>query len=257
MKRLFNILITLLITSACSTKTTYAPVRDAHQYEGKTPSHHTVMKGDTLYSIAWRYNLDYRRLARANGIDKNYRIFPGQKIKLSFKKQLKTAPVIKKSNQKPPVKKTPAPKPKISRSKKETSKPVKKPLPVAQVKQGKWLWPSKGKVTNTFWSNNGLHKGVDIQGKLGEPVLAAAAGRVVYAGEGLRGYGKLVILKHNEKFLSAYAHNKRLLVKEGDVVNKGNKIAVMGSSGTDRVKLHFQIRYDGKPVDPLKYLPSK
>ena len=102
-----------------------------------------------------------------------------------------------------------------------------------------------------------MNKGIDLGGKLGEPVLAAAAGQVVYSGSGLRGYSKLLIVKHNETFLSAYAHNDRLLVKEGDFVKVGQRIADMGSSGTDRVKLHFEIRRDGTPVDPIKFLPRR
>ena len=120
-----------------------------------------------------------------------------------------------------------------------------------------WRWPTRGIILSSFQGNDGFNKGIDLGGKLGEPVLAAAAGQVVYAGSGLRGYGKLLIIKHNETFLSAYAHNERLRVKEGDLVKVGQVIADMGSSGTDRVKLHFEIRRDGTPVDPLKYLPRR
>ena len=108
-----------------------------------------------------------------------------------------------------------------------------------------------------FQGDSGLNKGIDLGGKLGEPVLAAASGRVVYAGSGLSGYGKLLIIKHSEIFLSAYAHNNELLVKEGDFIKGGQRIADMGSSGTDRVKLHFEIRSEGSPVDPLNYLPKR
>jgi lipoprotein NlpD len=108
-----------------------------------------------------------------------------------------------------------------------------------------------------FQGNAGHNKGIDIAGNLGQPVFAAASGQVVYSGTGLRGYGKLLIIKHNDTFLSAYAHNNNLLVKEGDMVKAGQKIADMGSSGTDRVKLHFEIRREGTPVDPMKYLPKR
>jgi lipoprotein NlpD len=120
-----------------------------------------------------------------------------------------------------------------------------------------WQWPASGKVSGLFQGESGLNKGIDLDGKLGEPVLAAASGRVVYAGSGLNGYGKLLIIKHNDTFLSAYAHNNQLSVKEGDVVKAGQRIADMGSSGTDSVKLHFEIRSGGSPVDPLKYLPKR
>ncbi|MEC8428765.1 MAG: peptidoglycan DD-metalloendopeptidase family protein, partial [Pseudomonadota bacterium] len=121
----------------------------------------------------------------------------------------------------------------------------------------KWRWPAKGKVIATFSSRNPLNKGVDIAGKLGESVVAAGSGVVVYAGSGVRGYGKLMIIKHSETFLSAYAHNRKLLVKEGQSVKAGQKIAEMGSSGTDRNKLHFEIRKEGKPVNPMGYLPKR
>lgn len=118
-----------------------------------------------------------------------------------------------------------------------------------------WIWPGSGKVLGTF--NDNSNKGVDIGGNLGDPVVAAGSGRVVYVGSGLRGYGNLVIIKHNNSFLSAYAHNSEILVKEGQSVQKGQKIAALGSSDADRPKLHFEIRRQGKPVDPLKYLPSR
>ena len=118
-----------------------------------------------------------------------------------------------------------------------------------------WAWPSKGKIIASFNESASL-KGLDISGKAGQPVLASAPGKVVYSGSGLRGYGKLVIIKHNKTFLSAYAHNSQILVREGQTVTKGQRIAEMGDSDADQVKLHFEIRRMGKPVDPLKYLPE-
>jgi len=117
-----------------------------------------------------------------------------------------------------------------------------------------WVWPARGKLVTAFSDTANL-KGIDIAGSTGAPVVASAAGKVVYAGSGLRGYGKLVIIKHNSKFLSAYAHNREILVKEGQQVARGQKIAEMGSSDAEQVKLHFEIRRLGKPMDPLKYLP--
>jgi lipoprotein NlpD len=118
----------------------------------------------------------------------------------------------------------------------------------------RWRWPSRGKVIRTFAAN--VHKGIDIAGKRGDPVTSAAAGKVVYAGAGVTGYGSLIIVKHNDTYLSAYGHNERLLVSEGSVVNAGQQIATMGSSGTNSVKLHFELRRQGKPVDPLTLLPK-
>ncbi|TVZ39802.1 lipoprotein NlpD [Alteromonadaceae bacterium 2753L.S.0a.02] len=256
---MFKILIAfipiVLLQTACSSGNYRAPVSDRGTPPGERIRYHIVSKGETLYSIAWRYNLDYRELARANGVSTSYAIYPGQKLSLDTSRM-------------PPVAPTPAPaKPKAqtatatnkdtgrskNRSVVQTSTPIKKDLNQTQT----WRWPATGKLIATFSSNGGLNKGIDIQGKLGEPVRAAAAGTVVYSGSGLRGYGKLIIVKHSAKYLSAYAHNQRLLVKEGDKVNSGDKIAEMGSTGTDSVKLHFEIRFDGNPVDPMRYLPRK
>ncbi|TVO53143.1 peptidoglycan DD-metalloendopeptidase family protein [Denitromonas halophila] len=127
--------------------------------------------------------------------------------------------------------------------------------PPAAAGSSEWLWPASGKVVSTF--SNGETKGIDIAGKLGDPVRASSSGRVVYAGAGLRGYGKLVIIKHDADYLSAYAHNKNLLVKEGQSVTQGQTIAELGQTDADRPKLHFEIRRRGKPVDPLTYLPKR
>ena len=140
-----------------------------------------------------------------------------------------------------------------------TTTPAPAPTPApAAVPAGDdttFIWPVPGNVLESF--DEVKNKGVDIAGRLGEPVLAAADGRVVYAGAGLRGYGNLIILKHNNTYLTAYAHNQNLLVREDQAVKQGQKIAEMGSSDTDRVKLHFEVRRQGKPVDPLKYLPAR
>ncbi|CAG1005792.1 Murein hydrolase activator NlpD [Burkholderiales bacterium] len=133
--------------------------------------------------------------------------------------------------------------------------PVAPIAPAAEEDKVDWIWPTQGKVVAPFNENANL-KGLDIGGKLGQPVLASAAGRVVYAGGGLRGYGKLIIIKHNKTYLSAYAHNKEILIKEGDSVSKGQKIAELGNTDTDQPKLHFEIRRFGKPVDPARYLPA-
>lgn len=140
-------------------------------------------------------------------------------------------------------------------AKAEAAHPAEKPAAAATAGDDdavSWMWPAEGKVVGTF---DGGKKGVDIAGKSGQPVMAAGAGKVMYAGAGIRGYGNLVIVKHTNNLLSAYAHNKTILVKEGQAVTKGQKIAEMGNSDSDSVKLHFEIRQQGKPVDPSKYLP--
>ena len=215
--------------------------RNSQVYYDYDHGYHTVLKGETLYSIAFRHGIDYKTLARWNSIRPPYTIYAGQRLKL-------TRPHV--------TSKTYAAKAKAS---KKTNKTVaKKPANKKPEKiiNHKWNWPTKGKVIRTYSSRLGGNKGIDIAGKIGQPVLAASSGKVVYSGNGLAGYGNLIIVKHSEQFLSAYAHNKRLFVKEGGEVQLGDKIAELGKSGTTEPKLHFEIRYKGKPVDPLKYLPK-
>jgi lipoprotein NlpD len=140
-------------------------------------------------------------------------------------------------------------------AKPEVKPEVKPAEPALAGDEMPWIWPAKGQLVGTF--SEGGSKGVDIAGKLGDPVIAAADGKIVYSGTGLRGYGKLVIIKHNTTYLSAYAHNQTILVKEGQSVTRGQKIAEMGNSDADQVKLHFEVRRQGKPVDPMKYLPPR
>lgn len=246
---LFKILSIAVVLVACSSSTNRAPVQDRNAVITSKTGYHVVARGETLYSIAWRYGIDYKKLAKSNGIGRNYTIYPGQKIYLNktvtIKKPQKLA--SKPSSQKA----------KLARSKSTTSsqkKSVKTPVSNGSLK---WRWPADGRIIARFSSQKSLNKGIDIEGALGEPVTAAAPGVVVYAGSGIRGYGNLLIIKHSERFLSAYAHNSRLLVQEEGVVKAGQKIAEIGKSGTDRSKLHFEIRRDGKPIDPLRYLPKR
>lgn len=248
----FNILITCLALWSCSGNSQLAPVSDRQQPPSIKLHSHRVVVGETLYSIAWRYGVDYKQLARHNGISSAYTIYPGQLLRLDIGKKTVTRPRSQE------VKSVSTPRLKTAyRSKNKTNKPSRSGVVQPYVKGFKWRWPADGNILVTFASGNGLNKGIDIAGKLGEPVISAGPGSVVYSGNGLRGYGKLLIIKHNEQYLSAYAHNRRLLVAEGDVVKAGQKIAEIGSSGTDRNKLHFEIRRDGKPVDPTKYLPKR
>lgn len=201
-----------------------------------------VQPGDTLYSIAWESGRDFRELARWNGIPPPYVIHPGQRLRLYPPSGAESAP-----RPSPParteVRKAPVP---------------DKPAPRAPAPPGRlsWTWPAQGELLERFTAN-GPNKGIAIAGRTGQPILAAEAGEVVYRGGGLRGYGQLIIIRHNEDFLSAYAHCDRIYVKEGDVIQRGQRIADIGSTGTDRAKLHFEIRYRGTPVDPLNHLPRK
>ena len=219
-----------------------APVevrRGEQQVETTRPASHTVLSGETLYAIAWRYGLDYRQLAQANRVVAPYTIYPGQKLVLASKPQTAAKP-------------TPASKP-VSKAIPRKSIPVTKTAPSAPVSA--WHWPADGKIVRDY--SGTLHKGIDIDGEAGDQVKATAAGKVVYAGSGIVGYGRLLIVKHNEDYLSAYGHNRRLLVGEGESVKAGQKIAEKGSSATNSVKLHFEIRREGKPVDPKRLLPKR
>ena len=215
--------------------------------------YYTVVRGDTLYSIAWRYQLDYKQLSKWNGIRSPYLIHVGKKLRLTAPPQKPVQRVAKTEKPKP------YPKPKPPAIKKKSAQVVKKDSRIKSTPKKlpanvTWHWPAKGKLisSNTVSSRNGI----DIKGKMGQTIKAAAAGNIVYSGRGLVGYGNLIIIKHNKTFLSAYAHNSRLLVGEGTRVSAGQPIAEMGNSATNMIKLHFEIRKDGKSVDPLKYLPK-
>ena len=218
-----------------------------------------VQTGDTLYSIAWEFKRDYRDLARWNRIAPPYVIKPGQKLRLfppagadqASHPTLKPLPPT--SSQRATVEKLPDGK---NATAEKPPTPAKPHAPAGTAKQLDWIWPTEGTLLERY-SASGPNKGIDIAGRKGQPILAAAPGQVVYQGGGLRGYGQLIIVKHNADFLSAYAHCDRIYVKEGDVIKRGQKIADMGSTGADRAKLHFEVRYRGAPVDPQDYLPRK
>lgn len=228
-----------------------------------------VKKGDTLYSIAFQARADYKKLASINNINSPYTIYQGQWLKLrSSRSKSKPQTTAKKSSTPTVVKK-----PTVS---KKWRKPVavekkgeySKTVPVKQrssdrsnngvaKKVSKWIWPSSGRVIATYSATEQGNKGIDIAGNRGDDVLASADGKVVYAGNALRGYGSLIIIKHSDDYLSAYAHNDKLFVTEKQWVKVGQRIAAMGSSGTTSNRLHYEIRFRGKSVDPLKYLPKR
>jgi lipoprotein NlpD len=240
-------------------RTAKSPSQDTNQPTRKNiiPPAYTVKRGDTLYSIAWNYGYDYRDVAAWNRIHPPYTIYPGQRISL--------LPATTRPPNNPPAL-VPGP---IESNRKNTQPQVKiaakkedqatdnhesaRKLPVA-AGSVKWAWPTLGKIikTDTPISKNGI----DISGTLRQEITAAANGDVVYSGSGLLGYGRLIIIKHNDTYLSAYAHNNELLVKEGDRVAVGHNIARMGQTSNGRTILHFEIRKNGQPVDPMKYLPK-
>lgn len=258
----------LVLMSGCSAS--LAPVVDIYGQDTRqrkvTSGTHHVREGETLYSIAWRYGWDYRELGAANNIPAPYTIYPGQRISLALKQTSsgatsKPAPVSRPQSSgstpgKPATKPAPSTSP-APAAKPAPSKPVSPDAGSRTVGPVTWRWPASGTVVERFSAASSGRKGIAISGRANSPVIAAADGRVVYRGSGLTGYGNLLILKHNDRWLSAYAHNDAMLVKEGDAVKAGQKIATMGASGTFRTQLHFEIRRDGKPVDPIQYLPQQ
>ena len=216
-----------------------------------------VRRGDTLYSIAWQHGLHIKQLADLNAIRSPYTIYTGQRLRV--RPDGKSLPAAQTAAPAPRPK--PAPQTAARTAPGSTSPPPAKPAARAKPAQKlpavvkHWVWPVKGPLIHGYHPDAPGKKGVDIGGKKGQSVKAAAAGKVVYSGSGLVGYGRLIIIKHNETLLSAYGHNSKLLVSEGEYVKAGQVIANMGSSGTDRTRLYFEIRKNGKPVNPLRYLP--
>lgn len=255
-------------------------------YKGET---YTVRKGDTMFLIAYISGLDVNELAALNKMSEPYTLTVGQTLKVSngansaSSTAVTSMPVAKPVE--PAVTYTPGPNgtqygsdgtiigpiksgvgsantmpttvstPSTTVAHTPTQVPTATQAPVAS--SIAWRWPTNGSIEQGFSSSDGGNKGIDISGSRGQAVNAAAAGRVVYAGNALRGYGNLIIIKHNDDYLSAYAHNETILVKDQQEVKAGQQIAKMGSSGTNSVKLHFEIRYKGKSVDPVRYLPRR
>ncbi|MFZ5935066.1 peptigoglycan-binding protein LysM [Pseudomonas putida] len=259
-----------LLTGCSSTSSSGARVVDRNTTAPKRPAvtsgQYVVKPGDTLFSIAFRYGWDYKELAARNGIAAPYTIRPGQAIRFSSGSTGSSTVVSSpSSSSRTTVIRRPAGTPitpaenggKTTPTTPATPAPAVTTVPAAERAVGNWTWPANGVLIGKFASNGSLNKGIDIAGDLGQPVFAASDGAVVYAGSGLRGYGELIIIKHSDTYVSAYGHNRRLLVREGQQVKAGQSIAEMGSTGTDRVKLHFEIRRQGKPVDPLQFLPRR
>jgi lipoprotein NlpD len=281
------------IEGKTSSRATPAPAKPALQRAPRpasaAPETYRVQRGDTLYSIAFRFGLDHRQIAQWNGLDNPNRIFVGQSLRLKPKSLTppgvvarataspdvaapaavavpppaavsaapqsapgsRPAPVSTPSSATPPVASAPPP---------ATPPPAATSTPAvlggSRVVNGvSWTWPASGKTRRAVAASGS--EGLEILGARGQPVVASAAGQVVYSGNGLRGYGQLIIIKHNDTFLSAYAHNDKLLVTEGTRVNAGQQIAQMGDSEASEVMLHFEIRKSGKAVGPLQYLPQR
>jgi lipoprotein NlpD len=223
--RLLILLCAVAFVGACSSSS----------YLDGPPTQHIVRRGETLFSIAWRYGKDQAALARWNQLGDGSLIYPGQVIRLTPPSGSNSR--TSASNNRRP---TPPPLPKV---------PTEPPPP--------WSWPTEGAVSVRFGGKPGTGTGILINGKAGQTVRAAASGSVVYAGSGLIGYGQLIILKHNDTYLSAYGYNASLLVKEGEKINKGQRIATMGEGPERKARLHFEIRRNGQPVNPQQFLPAR
>ncbi|WP_462180556.1 peptidoglycan DD-metalloendopeptidase family protein [Pseudoalteromonas gelatinilytica] len=274
MSRQLTVYVTLFLSIllfGCTSREAPAPVssldnkvKPATRKVNISGSKYVVKKGDTLYSIAFSAQQDFRTLAKINDIPAPYTIFPGQSVLLtkSARKQKKTKKYTNSSK-----KSTVSIQKNNKKLKKELDQPKQREYVQKQANKiiseknsnsnakVVWNWPAKGKVTQRFSNKENGFKGLQITNKQGASVLAAAHGTVVYAGNALRGYGNLIILKHNDDYLSAYAHNSKLLVKEKQEVKAGQKIAEMGSSDSSVTALRFEIRYRGQAVNPAKYLP--
>ena len=287
-------LLTILIglVAGCSTTSRQAPIVErpvAHAPVRPAPARaeepakqdergmYTVRKGDTLLRIAFDFGQNYRDLVTWNNLANPDDIKVGQVLRVTGPEgertaNIQTQPVPMPPSSTPPRKTDPRAdkKPYSEGAVADTrpggtsapattapvvTPPVTAPAGAADEARLSWMWPTDGRVVATF--DDGRNKGLDIAGKMGQQVVAAGAGKVMYAGSGIRGYGNLVIVKHSNSLLSAYAHNRKIVVKEGDNVGKGQLIAEMGDSDADAVKLHFEIRQQGKPVDPTRFLPAR
>ncbi len=274
-----SVALASLVLVGCGTRLNKAPVENrgtsagqAAQLGGATgaeakllpgaenagkPGYYTVKPGDTLIRIGLETGQSWKDVARWSNLENANLIEIGQVLRVVPPTSLTAAPDSGGVGTRPVTTTTLA----SGAPGSIATKPVASvgatpsPAPSAGEDDVAFIWPSSGTLLAGF--DEARNKGYDIGGKAGDPVLAAADGRVVYAGAGLRGYGNLIILKHNNTFLTAYAHNQSLLVKEDQAVRRGQKIAEMGSTDADRVKLHFEIRRQGKPVDPVRYLPSR
>ncbi|MEE8339919.1 MAG: peptidoglycan DD-metalloendopeptidase family protein [Xanthomonadales bacterium] len=243
-------------------------------YQLTKDGHYRVRKGDSLHAIAFNYGLDWRDIAAWNHIRAPYLIYPDQELRLAPPRQYSSS-AAKPGNQPAPARSTSQTVPPRAASSKTSSQSsatttalktpqasTKSSLPRSSITApgsdpATWMWPTSGKIISNYKANDSSRKGIDISGKEGQAIIAAAPGEVVYSGSGLIAYGELIIIKHSDQFLSAYAHNRKRLVAEGQKVKAGTKIAEMGRNDRNQILLHFEIRVNGNPRDPLNYLPQR
>jgi len=252
MTRALLIGLAIAMLAACSTTVVREPASSSSTRkpsQAKPGATVRVQRGDTLYGIAFRNGVDAKDLAAWNGIAPPYTIYPGQSLRLYPAGT--SRPAATTTTTRPPTTTSPRPTPPPA----PVTRPAATPAPATS--GFAWRWPADGHLIGRFVSGDATKQGIDIAGSSGQAVRAAADGVVVYSGAGLVGYGELIIVKHSEQWLSAYGHNRKRLVNEGQSVKAGQQIAEMGSSGAAREMLHFEIRHNGKPIDPLQYLPAR
>lgn len=282
---ILRFLLIILVCGVAACAYTPAPVeeRDTRRISERLTAdgHYLVKRGDTLHAIAFGLNLDWRNLAEWNDIRAPYLIYPEQKLRLSPPAVVTRAAAPRVARTRPldePVVTRPAPPPE-PQAKPATGEAATGPEPTAtpaeqttaqvtaaepvnraavvMTQPTEWLWPAEGRIVSTFSANDSMRKGIDIGGREGQPIRATAPGKVVYSGSGLIGYGELIIIKHSESMLSAYAHNRKRLVTEGQDISAGQLIAEMGRNDRNQQILHFEMRRNGVPEDPLKYLSGR
>lgn len=240
-KSLWAMGLTVILLGAGCVYHPSAPVTDLSPLD-RSKTVYTVKKGDTLHSIAFRTAVDYQNIAKWNTLSSPYRIYVGDVLALRASK----------------AKEAKAPEEVASQTKQSKTRLASEPILETSLPSivQTWQWPAIGQLTQTYSPAKSRY-GIQIKAQRSSPIVSAAKGQVMYAGDAIKGYGELVIVKHSDKFISAYAHNDQILVKEGDTVEAGQMLARMGSTGTNSVKLHFEIRRNGEPVNPLKYLPAQ
>jgi lipoprotein NlpD len=258
MTKILTAVLVAVLVAGCAGRQRPAPVDDRRAAKPPAPQSqsqakpqpapaelfYTVKRGDTLYSIALEHGADYREVAQWNFLDDPTRIRVGQVLRIKPPED-RAGPQIGSAKPPSPIESRPL----------DSPKPVEsKPQSPVEAKAAEFIWPAKGRVLTGFAEPRS--KGIDIDGKPGDPVVAAAAGRVTYVGSGISGLGKLVVIKHDNGFITVYAHNKEIVVKEQQAVTRGQKIAEIGSTDAERPKLHFQIRKGAAAVDPMLYLPK-
>ncbi len=245
------VLIVMFLLIGCTTRPSLAPVVELRwQPHSAEQRMHKVRRGETLYAIAFRYDLDYQQLAAINHLERPYSLHIGQILQVSPRTVIQSSPKPYKNWKKTPSRYfSPQTRPQSNNS-------FKKPLSPVAASGGKWLWPVNGRVVASFIPQQGK-KGIDIAGVKGEKIRATSNGVVAYAGSGLSGYGNLIIIKHNNQLLTAYGNNSRNLVKEGQNVKAGQNIAEIGVIDRRYWGVHFEIRKNGKPVNPLDYIQKK